>query len=141
MKLPKVPNTLSREWCESLGWTVDHCDRWIPGTMVTKDLFGMFDLVALSKQGTGIIGIQATGERNNARKRMRKIAENEAAGEWIKNSGTIAVHSWQWRGQTGAKKLQLVIFSAEPCMGDISWYESDAIEFRVVKGKVQYAVS
>ena len=51
-----------KEMLRGLGWMADECERRIPHTQITKDLFGWCDLVAIKEQNT--IGIQVTTPPN-----------------------------------------------------------------------------
>lgn len=74
------------------GWTVDVCERWIPGARVRRDLFGLLDIVAL--KGDQTMGVQCTSSANMAA-RVKKLAESENIGALREAGWTVEV--WGWR--------------------------------------------
>jgi hypothetical protein len=73
---------------------VDSCERRIPRVFVARDLFNIFDIIALGHPGQpGIFGVQATSGSNHASRRA-KIVRSEAATRWIANGGHIMLVSW-----------------------------------------------
>jgi hypothetical protein len=95
-KKPFAATNASRKMLECHGWTVDRCDRTIPHCFITKDLFGIFDLIAMSPV-RGIMGIQVTGgtSTSNFHARVAKIKAEPRAGIWLASGGRIQVHSWE----------------------------------------------
>ena len=88
-----TPTQLSKAWCSVRGWPVDDSERRIAGK-ISKDLFGMLDLVALSPEA--IIGIQTTTAAHLAARR-RKVAEARYASAWLLAGGRLLVHGWRKR--------------------------------------------
>lgn len=58
-----------REMLEANGFAVDTVERTIPNARTTKDLFGIFDLLAVKRTAT--VGIQVTDFSNIAARRKK----------------------------------------------------------------------
>lgn len=74
------------------GYTCDIVERRIPGTHITKDLFGFIDILAV-RRGE-VLGVQTTSSSNMA-SRIRKIAESEFVGAVRESGMRIVVHGWR----------------------------------------------
>lgn len=111
---PFAAANASRKFLESDGWTVDNCDRWIPHTFITKDLFGMFDLIAISPH-RGIMGVQVTGGTSNSNfnARVSKIKANPALGIWLASGGRVFVMSWEKQADTKERALRTLEITSE----------------------------
>ena len=77
------------------GYIAEVCERWIPnpvhpGGGFRKDLFGIIDIIAISK--FSLIGVQSCGQDYAAHD--RKIMESEYTPEWIRCAG---LQLWGWR--------------------------------------------
>ena len=79
-----------------MGWPVDDVERRVT-SRVKKDLFGMFDLLAITPGG--FLGIQVTTGSNHAA-RVKKIRASEFYDAW-KRHGTAEVWSWSEKKKTG----------------------------------------
>ena len=76
------------------GWMADIVERFNPYAGKfgqRKDLFSIFDIIALGDKG--IIGIQSCGQ--NFAEHNRKMLENEVAPEWLKAGGSIMLICWR----------------------------------------------
>lgn len=61
-----------------------------------KDLFGIFDAVAV---GERIIGVQITSRSNHSTRRKKIFVENKAVADgWIAAGGVIVIVSWSKKG-------------------------------------------
>lgn len=99
-----------------LGWLADVVERRIT-KILTKDLFGCIDLVALDGR-PGVLGIQATS-RSNVSARVRKIQEEcwPAAEAWLLAGNRLEVWGWGKMKPRGEKRprwrLRRVIVTLE----------------------------
>lgn len=71
---PGVTNKRTLDWLAKKGYTADTVERWIGAGKFKrrKDLFGIFDFVALRADKTGILGVQATGGSGDLARRLKK---------------------------------------------------------------------
>ena len=108
----------ARKRLESEGWTVDRCDRTIPHCFITKDLFGMFDLLAVSP-GRGILGIQVTGgtSTSNFHARVEKIKAEPRHAIWLASGGRIQVWSYEKVSDTKERALRILEITSAPPQG------------------------
>ncbi len=125
MSTSQTPNTSRKRFSatnasmkalEADGWIVDKCERRIPHCFITKDLFGMFDLMAMSPS-RGIMGVQVTAgaSTSNFHKRVDKIKAEARHAIWLAAGGRIRVMSWEKRaGQKERNCRILEIQKANP---------------------------
>ena len=88
------PNNLTVRALEADGWVVDLVERQIPGTFLKKDLFGMFDVLAVRAEET--LAVQATSD-TNVRARVKKLSDSEKIGAIRKAGWRIEVWGWKKR--------------------------------------------
>ncbi len=84
-------------------WLVDVCER--RKGPVAVDLFGMFDLIAITPQAT--IGVQVTSGDHHA-DRVKRVLENPGFGLWKAESALrrVLVLSWRLSPQRrGSKRM------------------------------------
>ena len=87
----------------NMGWLADVVERRIT-KILTKDLFGCIDLVALDGQ-PGLLGIQATS-RQKVRARLKKIQTEcwPSAERWLGAGNRLEVWGWgKLRGRRGGR--------------------------------------
>lgn len=96
-----TPTARTLTFARGRGWLVDVVERRIT-KILTKDLFGCIDLIALDGQ-PGVLGIQATSGSNGAA-RVKKIQTEcrEAAERWLLAGNRLEV--WAWRKLKGPGK-------------------------------------
>jgi hypothetical protein len=97
------PTYASLGWLEAHGWTADIVERRIPGTNISKDLFGFGDILAI--RGRDILIVQATSASNLAA-RVHKIADSPLVG-MVREAG-IAIHAHGWRYKGGVPIMREV---------------------------------
>ena len=96
---PKTPSAKALARLREYGWEAETVEKRlpIPGLFVTKDLFGVIDIVAM-KPGSPILAVQATS-RTNVNARMAKAQASGKALLWVQcggprirreNRGTVA---------------------------------------------------
>lgn len=88
--------------CERRGWIAQVVEQRIPHTFITRDLFGIIDIVAITPDG--IMGIQATAGSNNHALRMHKARAEPRLAAWLAAGAAFAVWSWAKRGARGKPK-------------------------------------
>lgn len=74
---------------------VDVVERRIPHTFITKDLFGIIDVLAVMPSGK-TVAVQATGgSGGNFAARVRKVVESDAIHLLRLAGWTVLVHGWR----------------------------------------------
>jgi hypothetical protein len=86
------------------GFKVAIVEKWNQWAKVRQDLFGIFDLLAIHPDITGVVGIQVTSGSNMAARRS-KIAGSEMAPVWLLGGNTIELHGWRKVGERGKRKV------------------------------------
>jgi hypothetical protein len=99
MSISHVQRTLKEQ--RKLGRLVDICERFVHNKHVPpgfrSDLFGLFDLIALS-QNQGIIGIQVCGLDYAAHYRKITDQNSDNAIAWlVAGRGRSHIEIWAWR--------------------------------------------
>ena len=97
-----LPAQRTTEWHRKRGLRIGRVEQRIPipgGMPVSRDLFGLFDYIALHGKD-GIIGIQVTGWSNHSRHRLKAL-ENEELRENVKDwllsgQGVTKAQIWSW---------------------------------------------
>lgn len=95
------PTQRSLKHLRQLGWKVAVVEHWNPWVRIRQDLFGVFDLLALT--GSSIWAIQVTSTSNVASRRA-KILASEEAKLWCQSGGFIQLHGWSKKGPRGKVK-------------------------------------
>lgn len=75
----------------------------IPGKFVTRDLFGVIDIVAM-KAGEILRAVQVTS-RSNVNARMTKAHEKGTALTWVQAGGAFEI--WGYGGKSGKRVVGL----------------------------------
>jgi len=103
-----TPNTLSIEHLEKQGYRADLTERRIPHAQTTKDLFGFIDLVAIHRNRTGVLGIQATTVDHISHRR-RKVLDDPDLRElltvWLQAGNRFEIHGWRPDGTLKAEEI------------------------------------
>ena len=87
------------------GYLAEVTERWIPGAMVRRDLFGLGDVLAVGERE--VVMVQATSA-SNAASRIRKITEHANVGTVRKGGIRILVHDWRKvRGRWQLREVDL----------------------------------
>jgi len=74
-----------------LPWIVE---KWNPHAKVRQDMYGWVDIVAVSAEVPGVLGVQTT-TKHNMQARLHKALGNKALVAWIKAGGRLVIHGWQ----------------------------------------------
>lgn len=83
------------------GFDAAVCEKWNPHARIRQDLFGVFDIIAITP--FGILAVQCTSGSNVAA-RIAKITASAAATRWLAAGGMIEVHGWRKTGERGKRK-------------------------------------
>lgn len=117
-KPPKKPkkkkfnaNGATVKWLEALGWTPEIVEHRIPHTFISRDLFGVIDILAMPPSCSCIAGFQATANstvkgksiRSNELDRRRKLLASEKAKMFVKCGGSLSLVVWS-EGEPGEWK-------------------------------------
>lgn len=112
------PTQRTLKLCRDTGWTAAVVEKWNMHAKVRQDLFGCIDVLAMN--GVGFVGIQSTSG-SNVSARLKKIAENEHAAEWLKCGGRILIHGWRklakskrWECREVEVTLEMLATGGEP---------------------------
>jgi len=97
---PFAANNASMKHLEAEGWTCFVVEQRIPHTFITRDVFGFFDIIAMSPS-RGIMAVQVTGgaTSSNFNARVAKIKAEPRHAIWLACGGRIQVHSWEGKGE------------------------------------------
>lgn len=117
--------TRSERWLRERGWTVDNVEYRLPGSFITKDLFGFGDLMAIRATLPHLI-VQATSATNSAA-RETKIEKEPRAALWLRTGGAIHVHGWA-RPSPGGRRSEWALRIVCAVLNDL-----DGIEWRVIE--------
>jgi hypothetical protein len=109
----RSPSALSTAWLREQGYVVDSVERWIPGANIRKDLYGLFDLVALHPAHVGVLGIQVTS-RSNAASRRTKMQEQGHLSLWLRTGNRAHLHSWKRSGPRGQMQWDVKVEEVSP---------------------------
>lgn len=94
MSKPLSPKFRSMKLMESEGYATDDVERWIPRTVITKDLFGFIDLLGIHRETGNVKAVQATSA-SNVSARVKKITDSPFV-EVVRRAGwSIEVHGWR----------------------------------------------
>lgn len=89
------------------GYTVAVVEKWVPagpagykGSIITRDVWGFGDILAVKISESAVILVQTTSRPNMAA-RMNKIKQIPEAGIWLASGNRIVIHGWsQKKGST-----------------------------------------
>ena len=96
------PTQRSLKHLREAGYDVEIVEKWNMWSRTRRDLFNMFDLLALHPDGT-LVGVQVTSTAHVA-ERIAKLEANPLLAVWAKKN-TAVVHGWAKRGPRGKRKL------------------------------------
>ena len=90
------PDALTARECGRLGWMVEKVETWQTHALRRKDLFRVFDYLAVTPEGD-VVFIQTT-TRTNASSRRRKMQSSSVLPRLLKNPNA-KVELWTWKGK------------------------------------------
>lgn len=91
-KKPMSCNQLSLEHLRAQGYLAETVEKRLPRCMITKDLFGFIDIIAVRRDE--VLGVQATSSANVAA-RIAKIASHDNVAAVRESGMRIVVHGWR----------------------------------------------
>ena len=115
----KSPTQRTLEWYKNQGYVCGKVELWIPGTKITRDLYGFADLEVF---GYGEVVLVQCTTWPNFSSRNKKILANENAKKWIMNNKTCSIHLVAWGKKKGSKKWEPKIKWYKACEFDDKWY-------------------
>jgi len=89
-------DALTARECGRLGWIMDKVETWQTHALRRKDLFRVFDQLAVTPEGV-VVFIQTT-TRGNASSRRKKIQASTVLPRLLKNEN-VRVELWTWKGE------------------------------------------
>ena len=96
------PDALTTRECGRLGWMVEKVETWQTHALRRKDLFTIFDYLAVTPEGV-IVLIQTT-TRGNASSRRRKMKSATVLPRLLKNEN-VRIELWTWKGNDLRREL------------------------------------
>jgi hypothetical protein len=97
------------------GFAVAVVERRLPHCHITVDAFGLFDVIAVRADLSGVLGVQCTSGSNHAA-RVRKLLANAVLPVWFAAGNGVQVISWrQLKGKWLPRRE--VLTGAEPAAG------------------------
>jgi hypothetical protein len=92
------------------GYEAGVVERHLPNVLVTVDLFGAFNVVAIKADVAGVLGIQTTSGSNHA-SRARKLLGNATLRTWLAAGNRAEVWSWakDRRGRWTCRRAAIVL--------------------------------
>lgn len=89
----KSPTQRTLAWLRGSGWTCAITEHWNPHAHIRQDLFGVIDVLAISKD-KGCLGVQACTGTDTAR-RLGKVLAEPRAKLWIEAGNKLWVIGWR----------------------------------------------
>lgn len=81
-----------------LGYLAEVTERWIPGALKRKDLWGWCDVLCVHEETGEIVAVQTTSY-GNMPARVKKIADADTTPAIRKAGVRIIVHGWRKKGR------------------------------------------
>lgn len=98
-----TPTQRSLAYLRKQGYVCDIVERYNSFSKTRKDLFGMFDIIAIHPEAKGVLGVQTTST-GNMTARVKKCQANEHLPLWLLTGNEAVVHGWALRGGKGKRK-------------------------------------
>lgn len=97
--MKKSPTAQALAELKAEGWLAEKIEQRlpIPGRFVTRDAFGILDILAM-KVGEPILGLQVTS-RSNVNSRLNKAVEKGTALTWVQCGGRFEVWGFSPTGK------------------------------------------
>lgn len=113
-----TPTTRTLKKLTEDSWLAETVEKWIPRTRITRDLFGVGDILAV-KHGEVVL-IQATSDNTggNSPSRIAKIKAEPRMHQWL-HADILRVQVWAWRflkrsGQWEPKITEITFDDLDP---------------------------
>lgn len=108
-----TPIARSLAHLRALEYQVAVVEHWIPHTRIRRDLFRMFDLVAIHRAHAGVLGVQVTTASNRAARR-KKLRSAPVLRLWLAAGNRAHLHAWGQRRHGRAKLWHVTIEEVFP---------------------------
>lgn len=114
-----TPSARTLRKLEADGWTADIVERRIPRTRITKDLFGIGDILAVKRLGTLLVQVTSDNTGGNSPARISKIKAEPRAHEYLYPGSGRRIQVWAWRflkrsGQWEPKITEIFLADLDP---------------------------
>ncbi len=107
-KKPVSCTAMTLKHLRAEGYLADVVEQRIPHCFITRDLFGIIDILSLSPPDPdgfrNTVGIQVTSGDNHAARREKALAEPRLRA-WLEARNLFVIHSWSKRGAAKARKV------------------------------------
>lgn len=97
------PTSRSLALLRSQGWLAEVVEHWNPFSKTRKDLFGVWDIVAIRP---GQVAFIQTTTAGNMKARMKKIAAHPDSDYMRESGAMLAVHGWHKVGRKWECKIE-----------------------------------
>ena len=98
------PTERTLKWLRKMGYTCEVVEKRLPRSFITKDLFGVLDIVAIKPGELGVLGLQVTSSAHVA-DRVKKVTDEPRATLWCACGNWIWVVGWGLKGSAGRRKM------------------------------------
>lgn len=120
-----IPKSLER--LRRAGYFAEVVERRLPKVFVTKDLFGLADILAFN-EGLDVVFVQTT-DGTHVAAHVTKVEEDpkvlETLKAWLRGGRRFEIHGWLKRGPYGERKVYTcrVVEARLGAAGMIEWEE------------------
>jgi hypothetical protein len=106
------PTGRTLQYLRNIGWVATVVESWVPVANIRRDLFGMFDLLAVRPDVPGVVGIQTTSASNHAARRTKLLA-SPILKPWLMAANGAEIWSWdQHNGRWEVRREALTLDDA-----------------------------
>lgn len=106
-KRGRSPTSRTLEYLNTGGYVAEKVEQRLPGCFITRDLFNVIDVVAISPADDDgfryTLGVQVTSGSNHASRREKALHE-PLLRIWLEAGNLFDIHSWSKRGARGTKR-------------------------------------
>jgi hypothetical protein len=95
------PTARSLALLRERGYLVEVVEKRLPRTFITKDAFGILDVIAL--RAGEVLGVQVTSASNHSSRRAKALAA-PGLRAWLESGARFSIHSWGKCGPRGQRK-------------------------------------
>ena len=92
-KKTRTPTARTLAALRKAGFLADVVERWIAQAGVRRDLFGIFDVLAIDTREPGLLAVQCT-TKANVGARLRKMRQAPALRYWLRTGARAEVWGW-----------------------------------------------
>jgi hypothetical protein len=102
-KRPVSTTVMALAHLRKLGWVADKVEQRIR-SFITRDLYGVIDILAMDPVRNRLVGIQVTSGSNHAKRRDKILAEPRMQ-QWLRCGADLELWSYSKTGARGTRKL------------------------------------